>query len=106
MRNTPKNTLRPLLADWQWQQRAACRGMSSATFFSPPGERGRARRVREERARAVCGGCEVVDLCAAAALRQGETYGVWGGLSDDERRQLGTGAGSAGRTGTHDVASR
>ncbi|MBE8478305.1 WhiB family transcriptional regulator [Streptomyces justiciae] len=103
MRNTPKNTLRPLLTDWQWQQRAACRGMSSATFFSPPGERGRARRVREERARAICGRCEVVDICAATALKQGETYGVWGGLSDDERRQLGRGTQ---RADSHDAASR
>lgn len=84
------NTLRPLLADWQWQQRAACRGMSSSVFFSPPGERGRARRLREDRARAVCGRCEVVDMCAAMALKQGESHGVWGGLSDDERRQRDT----------------
>ncbi|WP_338704197.1 WhiB family transcriptional regulator (plasmid) [Streptomyces sp. Q6] len=89
--------------------------MSSTTFFSPPGERGRARRIREDRARAVCGGCEVVDICAATALRHGETYGVWGGLSDDDRRQLGTGTGPGadsaettgrgGRTNTYDVAS-
>ncbi|MCQ4205936.1 WhiB family transcriptional regulator [Streptomyces longispororuber] len=82
------NAPRPLLVDWQWQQRAACRGMNSATFFSPTGERGRARRVREERARRICAGCEVRTVCAATALRHGETYGVWGGLSRDERRRL------------------
>ncbi|WLW57278.1 WhiB family transcriptional regulator [Streptomyces sp. YU58] len=98
------NTLRPLQTDWQWQQRAACRGMSSSVFFSPPGERGRARRVREERARAVCGRCEVVDVCAAMALKQGESYGVWGGLSDEERRRIGTEA--TGRAEPQDAPSR
>ncbi|WP_307804648.1 WhiB family transcriptional regulator [Streptomyces sp. VRA16 Mangrove soil] len=77
---------RPLLSDWQWQERAACRGMNSATFFSPTGERGRARREREEGARRICGRCDVADVCAATALARGETYGVWGGLSYDERR--------------------
>ncbi|MGP4011419.1 WhiB family transcriptional regulator [Streptomyces sp. 4N124] len=99
-----RNALRPLLSEWQWQQRAACRGMSSSTFFSPPGERGRARRDREERARAICGRCEVLDICAATALKHGETYGVWGGLSDDERRRLGT--GTAAKAETYDAASQ
>lgn len=98
------NTPRPLLSDWQWQQRAACRGMSSATFFSPPGERGRARRDREARARSICGRCEVVDTCAATALKHGETYGVWGGLSDDERRRLGTDTADA--VEKHEAPSR
>ncbi|WP_338692869.1 WhiB family transcriptional regulator [Streptomyces sp. Q6] len=80
--------LRPLLSDWEWQQRAACRGMNSATFFSPPGERGRDRREREEGARRVCGRCQVADICAGTALARGENYGVWGGLSDDERRAV------------------
>ncbi|MFD3582925.1 WhiB family transcriptional regulator [Streptomyces sp. NPDC058683] len=91
MRTNP----RPLLGDWQWQQRAACRGMNSSTFFSPPGERGPARRDREERARRICARCEVVDTCAATALKHGEAYGVWGGLSDNDRRQLGTGIADA-----------
>ncbi|MFE1521435.1 WhiB family transcriptional regulator [[Kitasatospora] papulosa] len=82
MRNTP----RPLLSDWQWQQRAACRGMNSATFFSPSGERGRSRSEREERARRICGRCEVAEICAATAVSHGEAYGVWGGLSSNERR--------------------
>ncbi|WP_331737495.1 WhiB family transcriptional regulator [Streptomyces sp. NBC_00019] len=99
-----RNVLRPLLSDWQWQQRAACRGMSSSTFFSPPGERGRARRDREEQARSICGGCEVRAICRATALKHGETYGVWGGLSDDERRRHGT--GTAGMAETHDAAPR
>ncbi|KOV88639.1 MULTISPECIES: WhiB family transcriptional regulator [unclassified Streptomyces] len=86
---------RPLLSDWQWQQSAACRGMSSSTFFSPPGERGRARRDREERARRICGRCEVADICAATALKHGEAYGIWGGMSDVDRRQYDKGTAGA-----------
>ncbi|MFE4690793.1 WhiB family transcriptional regulator [Streptomyces sp. NPDC056749] len=88
MRNTP----RPLLSDWQWQQHAACRGMDSDIFFSPLGERGQARREREKDARRICDGCEVAEICACTALSHGEVYGVWGGLTDRELRQRGTGA--------------
>ncbi|WP_372346685.1 WhiB family transcriptional regulator [Streptomyces sp. KL116D] len=65
---------------------AAARGLPSTTFFSPTGESGRARREREERARRICARCEVVDICADTALARGETYGVWGGMTRDERR--------------------
>ncbi|MER6067147.1 WhiB family transcriptional regulator [Streptomyces sp. NPDC001792] len=82
----------PLLSDWEWQERAACRGMSSSVFFSPPGEKGRDRRQREERARRICGRCEVIEACAAMALDYKERYGVWGGMSAGERQGiLGTG---------------
>ncbi|MFK0173740.1 WhiB family transcriptional regulator [Streptomyces sp. NPDC090306] len=83
-----RTSLKPLLADWEWQARASCRGMSSSAFFSPSGERGSRRREREERARRICVGCEVVDQCAAMALRAGERYGVWGGMSTKERAGL------------------
>lgn len=78
----------PLLSDWEWQERAACRGMNSSVFFSPPGEKGRARRTREERARRICGSCEVIEACAAMALDYKERYGVWGGMSAGERQGI------------------
>ncbi|RAJ82562.1 WhiB family transcriptional regulator [Streptomyces sp. cg28] len=90
MRQTMPSSPRPLLVDWQWQDQAACRGMSSSVFFSPSGERGRARRDREEQARRICAGCAVTDRCAATALAHEESYGVWGGLSGKDRRRLGT----------------
>ncbi|CAM5360026.1 MULTISPECIES: WhiB family transcriptional regulator [Streptomyces] len=87
-----RTRLLPLLSDWEWQERAACRGMSSAVFFSPVGERGHERRKREERARRICGRCEVIEACAAMALDCRERYGVWGGMSAGERQGiLGTG---------------
>lgn len=78
---------RPFLAYWDWQQRALCRGMDSSVFFSPAGERGTEKRAREKKARAVCGRCPVLEACAWTAMSGPETYGVWGGMSEGERRQ-------------------
>jgi WhiB family transcriptional regulator, redox-sensing transcriptional regulator len=71
-----------------WRLRAACRTVDSAVFFSPDGERGPARQVREARAKAICAGCPVIRECAISALTAGERYGVWGGLSEQDRAAL------------------
>ncbi|GAA2025302.1 hypothetical protein GCM10009839_24170 [Catenulispora yoronensis] len=78
--------LRPLLTTWQWQAAAACRGLPSAAFFSPTGERGEARERREQAAKRICAGCPVREECAAFAVALGERHGTWGGLTDKERR--------------------
>lgn len=75
----------PTVESWQWQVDAACRGMSSTFFFHPWGERGAERIERVRRAKDVCAGCPVVAECRRHALEAGEMYGVWGGLSEDER---------------------
>ncbi|MEU6845467.1 WhiB family transcriptional regulator [Streptomyces sp. NPDC046716] len=84
-RREMRTQLRPLLSDWSWQERASCRGMNSAAFYSPPGERGRKRREREEAARSICRGCKVIEQCAAMALGCEDRFGVWGGMSPRER---------------------
>ncbi|WP_308461147.1 WhiB family transcriptional regulator [Streptomyces sp. Ru62] len=81
-----RTRLLPLLSDWEWQERAACRGMNSAVFFPPQGERGHRRRRREEQARRICDQCEVIEACAAMALDNNEPYGVWGGMTAGERQ--------------------
>ena len=70
---------------WDWQLHAACRGMDSAFFFHPDGERGPARASRERRAKAVCESCPVMEPCRRHAIAAGEPYGIWGGLSESER---------------------
>ena len=75
-----------------WRLRAACRSVGSAVFFSPDAERGRAREAREARAKAICARCPVIRECAAYALTAGERYGVWGGLSEQDRLALRLGA--------------
>ncbi|WP_210587677.1 WhiB family transcriptional regulator [Streptomyces sp. GESEQ-35] len=79
---------RPLLAYWDWQQHALCRGMDSSVFFAPHGERGPEKRAREEKARAICRRCPVIEACAWTAMSGPETYGVWGGMSEGERIPL------------------
>lgn len=63
----------------RWQQRAACRGMDPELFFP-----GRGESTRE--AKAACAQCPVRDECLSAAYGGSERFGIWGGLSERERR--------------------
>ncbi|QRY48928.1 WhiB family transcriptional regulator [Mycolicibacterium boenickei] len=69
----------------EWRLRARCRGMNPAVFFHPHGERGHARRRRAEYAKAICAECPVVQMCRTYSLGRNERFGVWGGVSEEER---------------------
>jgi WhiB family redox-sensing transcriptional regulator len=69
-----------------WRHRAACRDEDPELFF-PIGNTGPAL-LQIEQAKAVCRRCEVADACITWALETGQDSGVWGGLSEDERRAL------------------
>jgi WhiB family redox-sensing transcriptional regulator len=71
-----------------WQVDAACRGMDTSDFYHPDNERGPSRKRRNLRAKAVCARCPVIEDCLRWALQTHEPYGVWGGLSVEERLQL------------------
>ena len=73
---------------WDWQLLGACRGADPNIFFPPEGERGPAREAREKAAKAICASCPVRVTCAEHALSVREPYGVWGGLSEDEREAI------------------
>ena len=75
----------PVADKWEWQLLGACRAVDSELFFHPEGERGPRRSNRERAAKAICAGCPVLLECRSAALAAREPYGVWGGLSEDER---------------------
>ena len=81
-----KAKTQPLASVWDWQTKAACRGMKESVFFSPPGERGSRRRRREDGARAVCRACAVKLDCQSFAEVSDQRYGVWGGVTESERR--------------------
>jgi WhiB family redox-sensing transcriptional regulator len=72
-----------------WQARAACRGPHASVFFPPPQfERKDEKAAREEQAKAICATCPVREPCLAYALRIREPHGIWGGMSEAERRPL------------------
>ncbi|MFJ8622302.1 WhiB family transcriptional regulator [Kitasatospora sp. NPDC093550] len=73
---------------WSWQFEGACRTVDSSVFFHPANERGAAAQQRERLAKEVCARCPVLARCRQYALDVGEPYGVWGGLTEDERRRL------------------
>jgi WhiB family redox-sensing transcriptional regulator len=69
-----------------WRHRALCRDEDPELFF-PIGTTGPAV-VQIEQAKAVCRRCPVTQSCLEWALSSGQDSGVWGGLSEDERRAL------------------
>lgn len=69
-----------------WRDRAACLEEDPELFF-PIGAKEPALRQVEE-AKYVCARCDVRTDCLLWALKAGEDYGVWGGLSEEERRAL------------------
>ena len=64
----------------RWRAEAACRGRPTALFFSDDA-------MDEARAKQVCELCPALGPCLEYALRNAP-YGIWGGLTADERRQL------------------
>lgn len=72
-----------------WHLRASCRGPLAELFFPPSApERREQRAEREARAKRVCASCPVQSDCRDLALRLREPHGIWGGLTEAERRQI------------------
>lgn len=69
-----------------WRHRAVCRDEDPELFF-PVGSGGPPLQQIAE-AKAVCRRCEVASECLAWALETGQDAGVWGGMTEDERRAL------------------
>lgn len=70
----------------EWVHRARCKDEDPELFF-PLGSTGPAAR-QVEQARAVCMACDVRPECLEWAISTGQDSGVWGGLSEEERRAL------------------
>jgi WhiB family transcriptional regulator, redox-sensing transcriptional regulator len=72
-----------------WQIKAACRGPESTVFFPPTWpERRDEREARETRAKSICAECAVRVACLEYALQIREPHGIWGGLTENERRAI------------------
>ena len=69
-----------------WQDLALCAQTDPEAFFPEKG--GSTREAKR-----ICVGCEVKAECLEYALMQDERFGIWGGLSERERRRLKRQAG-------------
>ena len=65
----------------EWQERALCAQTDPEAFFPEKG--GSTREAKR-----ICQGCEVRSECLEYALAHDERFGIWGGLSERERRKL------------------
>ncbi|GAA2816703.1 hypothetical protein GCM10010470_60200 [Saccharopolyspora taberi] len=65
----------------EWQERALCAQTDPEAFFPEKG--GSTREAKR-----ICAGCEVRSECLEYALEHDERFGIWGGLSERERRKL------------------
>ena len=64
-----------------WQDEAACKTLPLEVFF-PPAEQ------EAEAAKTICSACTVREPCLEAALAAGERFGIWGGLTSEERQSI------------------
>ncbi|MFH9425463.1 WhiB family transcriptional regulator [Streptomyces sp. NPDC017529] len=69
-----------------WREHAVCKEEDPDLFF-PIGNTGPALLQIEE-AKAVCRRCPVMEICGLWALESSEKHGVWGGMSEDDRRRI------------------
>jgi WhiB family redox-sensing transcriptional regulator len=75
-----KETLEPMSASGEWTVHAACRTTDPDTLF--------VQGAAQNRAKVICSGCQVRTECLADALDNRVEFGVWGGMTERERRAL------------------
>lgn len=74
---------------YTWRFHARCTDFDVDTFFGPPTESHGVRIRRERMARRICSRCPVLESCRRFAAETGQPHGIWGGLTESERRNLG-----------------
>ena len=67
--------------DDSWRAHASCRGVGPHLFFPDKGE-------PAGEAKEVCLTCPVASQCLDFAIRSGEETGIWGGMSERQRREV------------------
>ena len=65
----------------EWQERALCAQTDPEAFFPEKG--GSTREAKR-----ICTRCEVTTECLEYAMRHDERFGIWGGMSERERRKI------------------
>ena len=79
---------KPFEENYRWQEEALCRGLDVELFFLPDNCRERAKYERIEKAKSICSACPVLAACRDFAIKSEQPYGVWGGLSEEERQTI------------------
>jgi hypothetical protein len=74
----------PVTPAWTLPPATACQNAAPQLFFPEPGE-------PDDQAKAICAVCPVRAECLAAALANGERYGVWGGVNMETREHAAGG---------------
>ena len=109
------DALVPSARYWSWQDNGLCKsnGVDATVFFNDEMLRGYEKTARESAAKKICTACPVKTECLEHALSVPENYGVWGGLTQDERmgivkfkRSIDLAEILEERADTKDVASR
>lgn len=75
----------PMSQDWRGI--AACRpgtGVDPELFFPVSGH----NLLQTARAKAICGRCPVIEACGWHAIDRGEDWGIWGGVTPEQRRRI------------------
>ena len=73
-------------ADYSWRRNASCKDTDPELFF-PIGTTGQAL-VQISEAKVVCDECAVRGKCLDFALETNQDWGIWGGMSEEERRDI------------------
>ncbi|QOV98648.1 WhiB family transcriptional regulator [Rhodococcus pyridinivorans] len=76
-----------VVAGADWQRHGRCRNADPSLFFGPESEGGPERTLREIEAKRVCRQCPVLLRCRQHALAHFEQYGIWGGLTENDRKR-------------------
>ena len=69
----------------KWWRDGACPFYGPNLFFGQECESTAARIRRERAAKSICDTCPVTAHCRNHALRTGKRFGIWGGMSEQER---------------------
>jgi WhiB family redox-sensing transcriptional regulator len=88
---TPNNLVDlPFLKEWgngEWRKQAACANSDTEKFFPTKGKEARTQHVISS-ARLVCARCPVRSECLEFAVKNSVMYGIWGGLTREERKKV------------------
>lgn len=78
--------------DLDWQDLGLCKESDPEAFFPEKGG-------STKQAKAICKRCPIIDACLKYALDNDERFGIWGGKSERERRQILNAANGASESG-------